>query len=157
MTTPFLRRTIGLLALVFSVFLFAGCDSGSDDGDGGGGSGNGTLTATVGGSSFTATTIVALYTNGVLSIAGNLGATSPQRQINLNVPGAALGTRALFGTATYGEGSSLTDLKAYAAISGSVTIDELSDSGAKGTFSFTGRANDNTEISVTNGEFDVTF
>ena len=40
---------------------------------------------------------------------------------------------------------------------GEVTITELTDSKAKGTFKFTGYNTDQNTVQVTDGEFDVTF
>jgi len=160
MTTPQLRRIVGLLAFTLVLFTGTGCDSGGGDGDGNGGLGSGSMSASVGGDSFEATVVMGTYTNGVFSVAGNLGASSStQKQINIAVPNASVGSHSvgLGITAVYSEGSSVANLVAYAGVSGTITIDELSESSASGSFSFTGRANDQSTKSVTNGTFEVDF
>jgi hypothetical protein len=59
-------------------------------------------------------------------------------------------------TATYAEGS-LAGADAWVGQSGSITIDELTDTGASGSFSFQARNNSGDTVSVTDGSFDVTF
>lgn len=155
-----MRITRLLVTVLFVSLALTGCDSGGSNDNDSGLPGGGTLSATVAGSSFTATTVTATNSSGVLAIGGNLGATSPQRQINLTVNGAAAGTYQIGiggAIAVYSQGSSAADLVAYAALSGSVTIESFSGSGAKGTFNFSARANDGSTIQVTNGQFDVSF
>lgn len=153
-----------LVPVLFLAFSLTACDSSDDgdDGDNGGLGGGGTLTASVAGASFNATTIIAGVQNGVLTIGGNLGASQggQQEQINLTVNAAAVGTFN-FGIGgaigVYSKAESITDLTAYTALSGSITISALDDNGAEGTFSFQGRGNTGTTIQVSDGVFDVTF
>lgn len=157
---------IPLFYRILPVFLLSvtllGCDSADDGGDDNGPGGGGTLTATVGGASFSATTIVASFQSGVLSIGGNLGASQggQQEQINLTVNGAAVGSFT-FGiggaVGVYSKAESVTNIAAYTALSGTLTVSALDADGAEGTFSFQGRDNTGNTIQVSNGAFDVTF
>ncbi|MEM8601012.1 MAG: DUF6252 family protein [Bacteroidota bacterium] len=161
--------TLFALLLAFVALPLAGCDS-SDDDDGGGDSidcpnaASGTFTAQAGGTSFDAVCIQANFDSGVFFIAGivNLGdGGASQRQINISVPSASVGQRQLgliSGiTVTYADVSP-SGQDVFLAMSGTLNITTLSDSGASGTFSFEG-ANQtmSSTISVTNGSFDVTF
>ena len=154
--------SLRLIPILLLALTLSACDSSDGGNDDDGLSGGGTLSATVDGASFNATTIITTYQSGVLSIGANLGATQAgqQEQINLTVNGAAAGTFA-FGiggaVGVYSKAESITNIKAYTALSGSLTISEMDDNGAKGTFSFQGRDNDANTIQVSNGQFDVTF
>lgn len=156
-----IHPTLRLIPVLLLAFTLSACDS-SDSGNDGGLEDGGTLSATVGGASFNATTVVTTYQSGVLAIGANLGATQAgqQEQINITVNGAAAGTFS-FGIGgaigVYSKAESLTNINAYTALSGSLTISEMDDDGAKGTFSFQGRDNDANTIQVSNGQFDVTF
>ncbi len=157
---PAAMRLPILLTILLSLTLITGCDSGGGD-DGGGLEGGGTVSAKVAGSSFNATVVTALNTNGVLAIGANLGASSStQEQFNLTVNNASTGTFQ-FGIGgaigIYSKGSSVSNLKAYTALSGSIELDEFSSGGASGTFSFTGRTTGGESLQVTEGQFDVTF
>jgi len=145
------------------------CDS--NDGDGGancgGTTGKGTFTATIPSGSFEARCLTGSFSSGVLSVGGNLGASASggvlQEQITLAIPGAQAGRTYNFGSgpvATYTrvESSNPTNPNAsYASTTGSVKVDAVSATAAKGTFSFTGRNNAGQTISISNGSFDVTF
>ena len=159
------------LLLVLLALPLAACDSG------GGGSAacaaagissTGTLTATAGGDAFEAVCVSGQVSGGSLSVVGlaNLGeAGATQRQINITVPNAAVGTARISATGsgaivTYAalDASNPTDPSGlYTATSGSVTVEALSTTAARGTFSFTGRNNDGGQIQVSEGSFDVTF
>lgn len=157
-----MRHTrFALILLVFSLVV-AGCDSGGSNDNDSDLPNDGSLSATVGGSSFDATVVTATYESGVLGIGGNLGASQAggQEQINLTVPNASAGTHqfAIGGAVgVYSKAESVTNVQAYAAMSGSITIDSIDENGARGSFEFTGRSNSGTSIEVTDGSFDVTF
>lgn len=159
------RNRFRILPVLLALFLVvAGCDSNDDGDDGGNGNpfGNGTMEATVDGNSFDAAVVVGIFQSGVVSVTGNLGATNPgsQEQISITVPNAAEGTfqvSPISGiSAIYATGN-LTGADGWVGVSGSITIDNLSDEGVSGTFSFTGQNNAQETISVTNGEFSAAF
>jgi hypothetical protein len=166
MTLPVLLRPLrlGLLALLVVALLpLAGCDS-----NGGGNSNNpnnaGTLTATINGSdSFSANLVQASSQGGVLAIGGivNTGSGGAvQTQINLTVPNAGTGTFNVGiggAVAIYFDGDGTDPNDAYASLNGTIVIDTFDSNGASGTFAFDGRNNAGAEVSVTDGEFDVTF
>lgn len=153
-------RSAALPLLVCLALSASACDS-TDDG-GGAGCGDGTMTATIGGSSFAATCVTGSLTSGVLSVGGNLGASQggSQEQITIALPGASAGGTMSLGmgpTATYAKINGTDVSQTYVATSGTVRIESMSASGAKGTFSFTGRNNGGQTISVASGAFDITF
>ena len=121
------------------------------------------MTATAAGASFEAVCIAGSLTNGVLSLGGieNLGsAGATQRQINLNVPSAAVGTISLTpGLASYADVDDPANAAAgtYAGTGGTVTLEAVSATGASGTFSFTARTNAGATVQISGGAFDVTF
>ena len=157
-------RRLSLL-LLLALLPLAACDS--DDVDSAacaaaGITSTGTMTATAAGEGFTAACVRASLSNGVLSVAGieNVtGATGAnQRQINLIVPGAAVGSS----TASFGTSYADVDLSdpttgTYAATGGTITLDALSSTGASGSFSFSARNNGGQTVQVSSGAFDVTF
>lgn len=125
---------------------------------------NGTMTAKVDGVDFDATLAVqATLDQGVFVVAGNNG-NAQQIQITLNNISSS-GTYQIGGSMTnpnmglYVDGPSAAE--SYTTIvgvgSGTVEITELTDTSAKGTFSFTARNTAGDEKSVTEGAFDVTF
>ena len=120
------------------------------------------MTATVGGASFAATCVTGSLTSGVLTVGGNLGASQggTQEQITIALPGATAGGTVSLGmgpTATYAKIVGTDASQTYVATSGTVRVESMSASGAKGTFSFTGRNNGGQTISVASGAFDITF
>ena len=154
-----MRAAILPLLTAISLTLSA-CDA-TDDG-GNGGCGSGTMTATVAGASFAATCVTGSFTSGVLTVGGNLGASQggSQEQITIALPGAAAGSTVSLGmgpTATYAKINGTDVSQTYVATSGTVRIESMSASGAKGTFSFTGRNNAGQTISIASGAFDITF
>lgn len=155
-----LRLTLPALLLV--PLTLAACDASNDDDGDGAGCGSGTMTATIGGASFSATCVTGSYTSGVLSVGGNLGASQggSQEQITMALPGATAGSTVSLGmgpTATYARITGSDASQTYVATSGTVRVESMSASGAKGTFSFTGRNNGGQTISVASGAFDITF
>lgn len=157
-----------LLTLFFALALaFAGCDSASDDDDGNGnGNGNGSagITATVDGTALTFDSASATNDGGVFQVTGIRGNTT-QITVRLNNP--ETGTFSIAPSDArvgiiYREETTpfqADGVTALSGASGSVTIDAISDSEASGTFSGTlvNISNPQETISVTNGEFDVTF
>ena len=144
----------------------------TDDACGTGDVASGSLTATAGGGSFSAVCVQGQFEQGVLAIGGNLGAEGAdlQEQINVTVQGAQSGQTYTFGFSNPGliavysalDPSNPTDAsRVYTANavagSGSVTVDAVSASGARGSFSFTGVNNDGASVAVTSGRFDVEF
>lgn len=159
-----MKRLIPLLVLP-ALFL-AGCDSNGAGGaacEQAGLTATGSFSATAAGEGFTAACVSGQFTNGVLAIAGleNIdgSAGASQRQININLFNPQTGSNTIgTGVATYAD----VDLAnpaagTYASTSGSVQLDAVSATGAKGTFSFTARNNGGQTVQVTNGRFDITF
>lgn len=122
---------------------------------------NGSITAQIDGGSFSATTIVAAYTSGIMSIAGTDG---QGRTIGIagQIPGP--GTYPVGVTSPANFSVNIASAAWQAAItlgSGSVTVSSISAAGAKGTFQFTaaplsGTTATGTKV-VTAGAFDVKF
>ena len=165
-------RFLLLLALVLTA---PGCSifGGSGTSDCGSGAlASGSLSATVAGDAFRAVCVQGQLSSGVLALGGNLGASEGgnQKQINLTVPSAQAGQTyeiGALGTVTLASYSELdisnpTDASglytaAPGAGSGSVTVDAVSASGARGTFAFTARNSAGQTVSVTAGSFDIEF
>lgn len=154
------------LFLLLGLLPLAACDSAETGGaacEAAGLSATGSLTARAGGESFTAACVSGSFSNGVLSLAGleNLdgSAGATQRQINLMIPGASTGTRTItVGLATYADVDLANPAAGmYTATTGTITIDEVSASGASGSFSFSARNNGGQTVQVSGGEFDITF
>ncbi len=149
-------KTIFLLGLsILCAVVFTGCSS-DDNGTDNNNNSNGSVTAKVNGTSWSATTVQATWTSNVLGIGGAQIIGGENQQINISGMVAATGTYQLNGfsgvIATYGKGSG-TSVEPFAAQSGTLKVDELSSSGAKGTFSF----QTNGGPSITEGTFDVKF
>ena len=137
-------RTLSVLLLALTV---SACDS--TDGPSGGTNAcvSGSLTATADGAAFAAECVTFSRENGVLSLGaltnadGGDGAT--QRQITLVVQGASAGTvsapTGFLGTYTDGElsGSQFSGTSTT-GLSGTLTLETLTDRRAAGTFSFSG-------------------
>ncbi len=159
--TPRAFPRLALILFLSASVVACDSDSGGNDVSGENDLSSGTVRAVAGGNAFDATTIIAQFENGVLAIGGNLGASQAgeQEQINLTLANASTGSHS-FGiggaSGVYSKGS-ISSLQAYAALSGTLNVTTLNDSGAAGTFSFTGRANDGTQIQISDGEFDVTY
>ena len=159
------RMMTGITLLLFTLMI-VGC---SDDPTSS--TPNGSMTAKIDGDNWGATSLSANNAAGNLIIVGadidlNGGGT---KQINLQVMGAKTGEFQLGGinsatgtVITYGEGTSAASLKTFGSISGTITIDEFSSTGAKGSFTTTvehnqAGQNDGTKYEITEGSFDVTF
>jgi hypothetical protein len=165
-----MKRLLTLLFALFLVPALAGCDSGSDDDDpngggGGGGGGGSTIAATVDGDALTFDSASATFDGGVFQATGIRNNNTDQ--LTVSVVGAAPGTFTLSPndptvTIIYREGATpyqANGVTAAAGASGTVTIDAIDASGASGTFSGTlvNISNLQETISVTDGEFDVSF
>jgi len=145
-----------LLCLLLCAFVLAGCSSDDDNGTDGSNNSKGSITAKINGTSWSANNVQATWQNNVLGLGGAQIIGGENQQINIQGMVTAAGTYQLGGfsmivaTFTKGSGSSV---QPYTAISGTLKVDQLSSSGAKGTFNFqTDGAN-----SITEGSFDVKF
>jgi hypothetical protein len=126
---------------------------------------NGSVSATISGSNWSANTIQATWQNNVLGLGGSMIETSGNKQITMGGLVSAPGTYQLGGitgiTASYSEGSASGGLnvKIYSATSGTLKVDNLTSTGASGSFSFEAKdSQGGTETrSITNGKFDVKF
>lgn len=164
-----------LLVLPLFVLALSGCSLfGGSDGDdcGSGAVATGSLSATVAGEGFVGICLQGQFDSGTLAVGGNLGAegTPVQEQINLTIQGAQPGQTYAFGLSNPGliavysalDASDPTDASGVytanaVAGTGSITVDAVSEAGASGTFSFTGRNNDGQTLAVTSGRFDLEF
>jgi hypothetical protein len=159
-----LYKVFFMALLAVSIGL-ASCNKDDDDNpDPGNNNSNGTMTASVDGADFDATlTVQGTLDNGVFVVAGNNG-NAQQIQITLNGVSAA-GTYQIGGSATnpnmglYVDGPSAE--QSYTTIvgvgSGTAEITELTDTSAKGTFSFNARNTAGDVVNVTDGSFEVSF
>ena len=132
---------------------------------------NGSMTAKVDGEGWGASTLSANNAGGALVIVGSqIDASGGEtKQISITVLNASVeefelgGVNSATGTViTYAEGASAASLKTYSSISGTIKIDELTSTGAKGSFTTTvehnqAGQNDGTKHEITEGSFDVTF
>lgn len=155
----------GRWAVALMVAMTVAC-GGDDGGDGptGPSTPNGTMTAVVDGNSWAAVQIAATRNNGFLAISGS-DASLLAVAFALQESQAGTGTYPIGpGFATTGTVISNTTNSWTAGAaqgSGSITINELTESGASGTFSFTALATlgsgDPPQRVVTTGQFNVTF
>lgn len=164
-------RTLSALALAASLFTLTGCDSNDDSAacTAAGITSTGSLSATAGGASFDAACVSAQSSGGGTQIVAieNIGqAGASQRQISLVLFGSGAGTYSIggassgnFASATYAD----VDLAnptagTFVGTSGSVSVETLTATSAKGTFSFSARSSQgSTTVQVSSGRFDVTF
>jgi len=161
MTRSFLSAPL----LALAVLVVAGC--GSDDTTGPD-AGNGPLSLKVSGSSWAPTTLNTQWKNDILAIGGSEFGAGTTKQLNITGPVSEPGTYPLTLTssvrAIWSETamtSSGVNSKIFTARSGTLVVQELTATGAKGTFSFEG----NTDISngagegrsITEGTFNLTF
>lgn len=160
-----MKRLLPLLFALFLVPALIGCDSGSDDdSDGDGGGSGGGITATVDGTGFTPDSVSPTFEDDLFQVTGIRGTTD---QLTVSVLSPSEGTFSVApNDATvriiYREGATpyqADGILAAAGASGTVTLDSFSDSGARGTFSGTlvNVTNPQQTLSVTDGEFDVSF
>ncbi len=150
-------KTIFLLCLsVLCSVVFTGCSSDDDSGTNNNNNSNGSVTAKVNGTSWGATTVQATWTSNVLGIGGAQIIGGENQQINISGMIPATGTYQLTGfsgvIATYAKGSG-TSVQTFTAMSGTLKVDQLSSSGAKGTFNFQTTGGN----SITEGSFDVKY
>lgn len=161
-----MKRIPTILLALLLIPALAACDSGdSDDGGDGGGTGSSGITATVAGTALTFDSASATNDGSVFQATGIRDNNTTQLTVRVNNPGTGAFTIAPNDARVgiiYREGTTpyqADGILAAAGASGTVTISEISDSGARGTFSGTlvNVTNPQETISVTNGEFDVTF
>lgn len=164
-----------LLLVVFSSFSVS-CKS-DDDGEGGGGTAaEGTITAKVNGSNFTS---LEMATSGQMVTAGGtttlmiLGSSMDQNGIALNISGLdGTGTYQIGGganvfvNASYTEANVSNPMNSQVwqapyddSVAGEISISELSETKAKGTFHFSAKNvnGDGSIKNITEGSFNVTL
>lgn len=151
-------------AIVLGTFTLAGC---GDDPASGNDTGKGTMSAKVNGTAWNPSSITqASYQNNVLAIGGAQIDGGNNKQIIITGLVSGPGEYQLGGftglQGNYSDGSAAS-IRTFVAQSGTLKVDELSASGAKGTFSFEakeqmlgGGAGTETR-SITEGKFDVKF
>ncbi|MEL6445890.1 MAG: hypothetical protein AAF089_17285 [Bacteroidota bacterium] len=169
---PFRFSTLFALLLAFVALPLAGCDS-SDDGDSGddaagcptANQASGTFTANAGGSTFDAVCIQVITDGGVFNITGieNVGQTgnSNQEFLSISITNAATGQYSPpFGAIvaySRNQNASTDPNNTYAGLSGTVNLTEFTAGSAKGTFTVTVQNNNQDQIQISSGSFDVTF
>ena len=125
----------------------------------------GSMSARVDGNSWSARFISAQHASGDLRISSADLRGSANRSIIIAIKKAAVGAFPIGGPdaapgnlITYDEGSA-PSIKMFIPVDGTVTITELTTTGAKGTFSATveSRFGDGSRHTITEGSFDVTF
>jgi hypothetical protein len=155
-------KTRSLFALLLAFFLVA-CGSDDDNPSGPSNNVNGTMTATVKGNAWSAKDILIAQKNGAqIGITGDELSNGRDKKIQLNLANITeTGTYSLgvMNTAVYidiaqGTTNQQEIIQATEmAVSGGVTITELSSTKIVGTFNF----NTNRGTTVANGAFDVRF
>lgn len=133
---------------------FGGCTSSSDSNTGGS-----SMSATIGSDNWTATTVQATNSNGVVAIAGINTTTTTQiqlRTVGLSQPGTAQIGQGMPHTALLFESNTTYTASAVLG-SGTITFTKLTSQEAEGTFSFTAVSDKQTSRTVTNGKFSVRF
>lgn len=152
-------KTYLILITLFAVISFSSCKKSNDSDPV---TGNGTISLSYDGTAWSATLAVqAVNTNGVINITGSdsnahqaavtlLGATGPG-----TYEITSIGQNQLRWT----EGLGTNDTYSANGIvgSGSIVVDELSDTHIKGTFSFTGQNTNGDTRTITNGKFEADF
>lgn|GEM_PF-2240868 len=161
MKTPILNRSLWMLTLA-AMIAVQGC---SDDDNPAGNTTKGSVSAKVNGTAWSANQVQATYQSSVLGIGGSQISGAENKQINISglVPGTGTYQLGLISpiSLSYTEGTA-ANVKIFTAKSGTLKVDELSASGAKGSFSFTGQEQSSSGAgsetrSVTDGTFDVKF
>lgn len=151
--------------LVIGVLFLAGC--GDDDPASGNDTGKGTMSAKVNGTTWNPSQITqATYQNNVLAIGGAQIDGGNNKQIIITGLVSGPGDYQLGGftglQGNYSDGSAAS-IRTFVAKSGTLKVESLSASGAKGTFSFEAQeqmlgGGPGTEVrSITEGKFDVKF
>lgn len=110
-------------------------------------------------------TTTAVLQGGVLALAGNGGTGATGFQINISLNGVAAEGNFQLGAGNFGNIGTVTSLanpftawvSSGVGGTGSVAITTLTSSRVAGSFSFTGRATDNSTKTVANGSFDIDF
>ena len=165
-----------ILAIAFSTSFFS-CSGDDSGGNTGGNAAEGTIKAKIGGSTFTSisqgTTAVKVATGGAYTITvqgTDLG--GKQLQLILNGVDGETGTYEISQDATISAIGTYTEVNTTTfesqtwaapngtdAVSGSITISEITDTNIKGSFTFTARNQEdsNNVKEVTNGAFNVNF
>ncbi|MBL7987731.1 MAG: hypothetical protein JNJ94_06705 [Chlorobi bacterium] len=143
-----MKRFLTLLPAVLALaLLFGACEESPTDSPV-----DGSLTATVGGTSFSATssTVTARKAGGSIIVTGDSG-----NGVSISLTFAATTTGSVTGTAIYtaGPGADFT----YAAPLAQVNVTKLDNATVEGTFSFTGVNSAGASKSVTNGSFSADF
>lgn len=159
-----MRRILSIAAtLVLGIFIAAGC---SDDPASGNDTSKGSMSAKVNGTAWSAGQITqATWQNGVLGIGGTKIDGGNSKQIIITGLVSAPGDYTIGGITglqgNYSDGSA-TGVMTFVAQSGTLKVEELSATGAKGTFSF--EAKEQTQAgpgtatrSITEGTFNVKF
>lgn len=150
------------VTLILGTLFLAGCSDDPASSD----TGKGTMSAKVNGTAWNPSSITqATHQSNVLAVAGAQINGGNNKQINITGLVAEPGEYTLGGfgvQATYVDGSAAA-VQTFIAKSGTLNVEELSATGAKGTFSFEaqeqmagGGAGSQTR-SITEGKFDVKF
>lgn len=159
-----MQRILSLLLVAVISIVCAAC---GDDATGPGDS-KGSMSAKVSSASWSATTVQSTYASGVLAIGGSQINGSQNKQINIQGLISATGTYQLGlispiqANYTEADGPSAAQIKTFSCTSGTLKVDELTSTGAKGTFSLEmreqGASGAGTATrSITDGTFNVTF
>lgn len=151
-----------LALFVAAALVASACSTFSLSGDAACGSrASGSLSASVDGEVAKASCVQGAVAEGTLDIRGSFG----DDQVHVTIPGAqqgqtyALGGASDLGRATYSDAitDALDSSEGPGASDGTVTLDAVSASGARGTFAFTARRADGSAVEVARGQFDIEF
>ncbi|MEM9997022.1 MAG: DUF6252 family protein [Bacteroidota bacterium] len=148
-----------LLCACFALILTA-CDSDDDDDlPGGPIGGNAGVTATVDGADWTSATLAAAGRDETDTSFGFGGFSADGSSITISVQSLSTGTYSTTDEVFVGVYSSSSTAIPFSTVlggSGTITVTSITAERVRGTFSFTA-SNGSGTVSVTNGEFDVTF
>ncbi len=155
-------KRIFFSALLISAVILVSCKK-SDD-DGGASPGGNSMSLTYDGTSWSASlSVQAVSTNGVLNITGSDSQARQASVVLYNVTSPGTYVVGPSGNAsnqlrwTEGVSTEQTYVANFILGEGTVTLTELTATGTKGTFSFTGYNTSSGKRTITNGKFDVTF
>lgn len=154
-----------LFQILFLSLIVIGFTAGCDDDDDGNNNDSGGMVATVNGTTYTFETGGSTYNGSLMSVAGaDLDVSAgTNRQLNITIMNPAVGSYdvALLSAGSqiiYSEGAVGSIPESWIGVSGSITIEEISTAGAKGTFTFTGENQQTATTKViNNGSFDFDF
>ena len=160
-----MQRILTILTAFAFIVLLAGCSD--DPASGNTNTSHGAMTAKVDGTAWDADNVTqATWENGVLGFGGAQINGGNNKQIIITGLVAEPGNYAIGGITglqgNFSDGSG-TSIRTFVATSGTLVVEELSESGAKGTFSFQakeqniGGSSGNETRSITDGTFDITF